>query len=131
MSDTPSLPDTPATTDAKAGGITLRLGPDSKMAIPLQGGNLVMMGVIVWQLFTSYAKMPEDIEQIGEDISAMQSDIDELHNADVDLAEKLGKQSGRIEQLEDAAEDRDERIEDLEAKIKRCVDNPKTCEDDD
>lgn len=126
-------------------GITLKLGPDSKMAIPIQGGNLAMMAVILWKMLTTFASIPDQIDTIAGDMVEIKSDISDLKNKDTELANANGALDSRVKQLETANEKLETRVHDLEdfhaehgsstkellaenKKLRACVANPDKCD---
>lgn len=86
-------------------GITLRLGPDSKLSLPIQGGNLVMMLVIAGQLFFKFAGLPDDVAGIAKDLTEMSAKIDGLESQGTERDKSIGALETRVDILE---EDRDE-----------------------
>lgn len=103
MSDKKKDEDAPASRKhnetAKQTGVTLRLGPDSKLSLPIQGGNLVMMLVIAGQLFFKFANLPDDVRQIGEDIDQIQLDVESLKTQGTERDKSIGSNETKIEML--------------------------------
>lgn len=83
-------------------GITLRLGPDSKMSLPIQGGNLVMMLVIAGQLFFKFASLPDDVAEIKTDLAEIQLDIESLKTQGTERDKSIGSLETRVEILGEA-----------------------------
>jgi hypothetical protein len=101
-------------TDTTQNGITLRLGPDSKLSLPIQGGNLVMMLVIAGQLFWKYADLPDNVEAIGEDIDKIQLDLESLKTQGTERDKSIGALETRVEILEDDRDELNVKVSDLE-----------------
>lgn len=112
MNDTPQkrVAETSAAVPGVA-GLTFATGRD-KLTIPLQGTNLLIMIGILWQLLGSYKDLPDQVEQIAEDVS-------EIRTNDQEQATQIGKLEAQVETLEDDRDDLKDQVKDLEKEIER------------
>lgn len=90
-------------------GASLTFGKD-RLTIPLQGTNLAIMLAILWQLIGAYRDLPDQVEQIANDVQALRSN-------DQEQATQIGKLEAKVETLEDANEKLDDRIDKLEEEL--------------
>jgi septal ring factor EnvC (AmiA/AmiB activator) len=118
-------------------GITLRLGPDSKLSLPIQGSNLIMMLVIAGQLFFRFADMPDDVDAIKKDLSTIQGDIKDLKMQGTERDKSIGSLETRVEILEvsrdnlsgelKSMEDQNSELETEIDRLERCIQRGSKC----
>ena len=151
MTEETDAPQAKPKATSAANALTLRLGPDSKMSLPIQGGNLLVMAAILFKMFTSFAALPDNVDAIAKDMTTIKGDIDQLKTQGVDLATKNGElevrmsliekatikatvaRAGterRVDDLEERADDLEERADELETqneKLEVCIRKPSKC----
>jgi hypothetical protein len=111
-------------------GLILRLGPDSKMSLPIQGSNLLMMGVVAFQLLTTYADIPEKVTTIAEDLVTIKADVGQLRANDTEQAKQIGSLEAKAELQREKAKALADRLSKLETEndeLGECIRKPSRC----
>ena len=93
-----------------ANALTLKLGSDSKITLPVSVSNLAVMAAILWKMMTSFASLPDQVAAVADDRTAIRSDIDTLKTQGHVQAEEIGKLKMKVEMLEED-KDKDEGAE--------------------